>query len=162
MGVIVIYGALFSKLWMVNKVLQFRRAKILKRRVVWPFALMVVTALLVLSLWTGLDPLEWVRVETNEDSGESVGQCNCENLAAYITPLALVTVIPMLLTGLMAWKTKDVDHAFSESTWIFALFLVQLEVRFKRDRFFLVRPIAFSLWWLVFCTLYRWCLFPRQ
>jgi hypothetical protein len=132
MGIIVIYGALFSKLWRVNKVLQAHRNKVLAHHVVWPFALMLISAVVVLSTWTGLDPLVWTREETNEDTGESIGRCDSENIAAFIAPLAIVIVIPMVLTGVMAWKTKDIDNAFSESTWVFALFVVQMQVRFDK------------------------------
>jgi hypothetical protein len=37
-------------------------------------------------------------------------------------------LIPIVLTGVMAWKTKDVDEAYSESSWIFTLILVQIEL----------------------------------
>jgi len=37
-------------------------------------------------------------------------------------------LIPAALTLLMAWKTKDVDSAYSESLWIFGLIAVQIEV----------------------------------
>jgi hypothetical protein len=42
--------------------------------------------------------------------------------------LMIVVLIPTLLTLFMAWKTKDVDEAYSESKWIFALIILQLEV----------------------------------
>jgi gamma-aminobutyric acid type B receptor len=136
MGLIVIYGALFSKLWRVNKVLQSHRAKILIHQVVWPFALLLVAAIAVLSVWSGLDPLEWERVEVDKATGDSIGECTSENMKAFVVPLALVMLVPMVLTGVMAWKTKDVDGAYAESWWIFVLFLVQLQVRFKpRERF---------------------------
>jgi predicted small integral membrane protein len=38
-------------------------------------------------------------------------------------------MIPTLLTGWMAWKTIDVDAAYSEAKWIFALMLVQCQAR---------------------------------
>jgi hypothetical protein len=146
MGIIVIYGTLFSKLWRVNKVLQARRSKILARQVVWPFALMLISAVVVLSTWTELDPLVWTREETNEDTGESIGRCESENIAAFVAPLAIVIVIPMVFTGVMAWKTKDIDNAFSESSWVFALFVVQMQVRLdKRSTVLRVIVIIFSL-----------------
>lgn len=83
---------------------------------------------LVLGLWTGLDPLIWERVEINAFTGESIGRCASNNIGAFIGPLAFIMVVPTALTGYMAWKTKDVDDAYTESWWIFTLFLVQLEL----------------------------------
>jgi hypothetical protein len=61
----------------------------------------------------------------------------------------------MVLTGVMAWKTKDVDNAYAESWWIFVLFLVQLQVRFKpRERF---STSSFSH----FCDCTRGCTLDR-
>lgn len=127
-GHIIIYSALFSKLWRVNKVLQFSRRKIEVRHVAGPMILIVTLALLVLSLWTALDPLIWTRVEIDDVTGESIGQCNSEHFAAYIIPLIILMMIPTCLTAMMAWKTMDVDEAYAESKWIFSMILVQLEI----------------------------------
>jgi hypothetical protein len=147
MGIIVIYGT-FIKLRRVNKVMRAHRSKILAHQVVWPFALMLVSAVVVLSTWTALDPLVWIREETNEDTGESIGRCDSENIGAFIAPLAIVIVIPMVFTGVMAWKTKDIDNAFSESSWVFALFVVQMQVRLDKRSSVIV--IFFSLFLLAY------------
>jgi 7 transmembrane sweet-taste receptor of 3 GCPR/Receptor family ligand binding region len=127
-GHIVTYGSLFGKLWRVNKVLQFRRQKISVRQVMWPFAVLALAALLVLALWTGLDPLMWTRVEIDPWTGESTAYCQSPNTLAFAIPLGILMLIPTLLTGIMAWKTKDVDAAFSDSSWIFTLILIQVEL----------------------------------
>lgn len=128
LGHIITYGALFSKLWRVNRVLQFARRKVNMIHVAWPSALLAALALVVLGLWTGLDPLTWTRTETNVITGESIGECVSETPVAYIVPLIVILLIPTLLTMYMAWKTKDVDDAYSESRWIFIMVLVQVEV----------------------------------
>jgi hypothetical protein len=128
LGHIITYGALFSKLWRINRVLQFVRRKVDIAHVAWPSAILVAMALLVLGLWTGLDPLRWNRHEINIITGESIGECSSENSAAFIAPLAVIVMIPTLLTFYMALKTKDIDDAFSESRWIFVMVLIQLEV----------------------------------
>jgi gamma-aminobutyric acid type B receptor len=128
LGFIVTYGALFAKLWRVNRVLQFTRVKIELRHVAWPLLILVLMAFLILSLWTGLDPLRWQRIILNEATGETIGQCDSDQMAVFVLPLAVVMAAPAILTCWMAWKTKDIDDAYSESYWIFMLVLVQLEV----------------------------------
>jgi gamma-aminobutyric acid type B receptor len=112
-GYLITYGALFSKLWRINRVLQLRRQAIMIKQVVWPFLVLLAIALLILGLWTGLDPMEWVREETNKVTGESIGQCQSNNMEAFVIPLIFVMLIPTSLTAYMAWCTKDVDEEFS-------------------------------------------------
>jgi len=128
MGHLITFCALFSKLWRVNKVLQFARRVVSIRQVAAPAIILVLLSILILSLWTWLNPLNWMRVPINTFTGESIGQCSGDYMVAYIVPLAVVVFIPTLLTGVMAWKTKDVDDAYAESWWIFMLFLVQIEL----------------------------------
>jgi uncharacterized membrane protein len=128
LGYLITYGALFSKLWRIHRVLQMRRQVVLIKQVVWPSLVLFAIALFILGLWTGLDPMQWVREETNDVTGESIGQCQSSNMAAYVIPLVIVMLIPTLLTAYMAWLTKDVDEEYSESHWIFIMVFIQCEV----------------------------------
>lgn len=85
-------------------------------------------ALSTLTLWQCLDPLQWIRVELDPVDGDSVGKCTCATMTYYVVALGIVMLIPSVLTGVMAWKTKDVDDTYSESSWIFYLIVVQLQV----------------------------------
>ena len=46
----------------------------------------------------------------------------------WLAAVAAVEATCVILTFVMAWKTKDVDDAFSEAKWIFAMIFVQLQV----------------------------------
>jgi hypothetical protein len=129
-GHIITYGSLFSKLWRINRVLQFTRRKIEVKHVAWPMIIVMISTLAILSFWTAFDPMQWQRKEINSDTGESIGQCDCDNLVAWTVSIVFLMLIPTLLTLLMAWKTKDVDSSYSESKWIFIMVVVQLEVIF--------------------------------
>jgi hypothetical protein len=128
LGHIITYGALFSKLWRINKVLQFSRRKIEIRHVAWPSAILFIAAIAVLSLWTGLDSMTWKRVEIDSVTGESIGECQSDHFAGFIIPLVVLMLLPSLLTAVMAWKTKDIDGSYSESYWICIMNVVQLEI----------------------------------
>lgn len=82
----------------------------------------------MLSVWTAVDGLTWTREELNEDTGESIGRCDCDSLLAFGVPLVLLMLIPSILTLIMTWKTKDIDDVYCESYWIFVMIVVQLEV----------------------------------
>jgi hypothetical protein len=130
LGHIITYGALFSKLWRINKVLQFSRRKIDIKQVAWPFAALAFLTLVILSLWTALDSLSWTREELNEMTGESIGVCRSDEMAVFLGPIVVLMLIPTILTACMAWKTKDIDDAYSESRWIFMMIVLQIEVIF--------------------------------
>ncbi|CAB9500493.1 Gamma-aminobutyric acid (GABA) B receptor [Seminavis robusta] len=128
LGVMVTYSALFTKLWRVNKVLQFKRRQIKASQVMWPALSLFVIAVVLLSAWTATTDFGWVREEIDELSGESIGRCTGTNTAKLLIPVDLLVLIPVVLAGVMAWKTSDVDDMYSESKWIFSLILVQLQV----------------------------------
>lgn len=116
------------KLWRVNRVLSFSRRQIQWYQVMWPAMMVEITAMILLSAWTAFTDFGWKRSVIDETTGESMGQCDGGgNMVLLLLALAL-TLIPTLLTEIMAWKTIDVDAAFSESKWIFALILVQFQV----------------------------------
>jgi hypothetical protein len=113
---------------------------------------MAVMTLIILAIWTAISPIEWVREEVDDITGESFGRCQGENVAKWFTPIVVIMIISIALTLIMAWKTKDVDEAFSETWWIFALIFVQLQVRlpltfwckFKLTLAFLTHIVIFS------------------
>jgi hypothetical protein len=126
LGHIFIYGALACKLYRVNKVLQVTRHRIEVRQVIWPLAIFFVAAVVVLTVWTVVDARIWEREEINPETGESIGQCSSSE--SFFIPLAFLIIIPMIMTGVMAWKTKDVSEDYSEAKWIWILIIVQFEV----------------------------------
>lgn len=127
-GYIITYCALFSKLYRVNEVLQFTRRKVTFYQVIGPAVGFISAALVVLAIWTATSPLRWQRIEINAVTGESIGRCISNHLGMFIGVLAIVSIVPMGLTCWIAWKTRDVDDAYSESMWIFVLVVLQLEL----------------------------------
>ena len=101
----------------IIKVLQFARRKISASAVAGPLVALLLATVVLLIAWTVHDPLTWARTEVNEYTGESIGQCHSDSYQIYIPLLAVVVAIPTILTCVMAWKTKDVDPAFTESSW---------------------------------------------
>lgn len=81
----------------------------------------------VMTFWTIFGSYQWERIEVDEESGESVGRCNSKENQLWLTFLSIFALIPTGLTIYMAWKTKDVDDAYSETWWIFALVMIQAQ-----------------------------------
>lgn len=108
--------------------LQFKRTRIKVRQVVWPAIFLIVVATVILSVWTAMGEFGWEREQINDLTGETLGSCRGSRTSAFLVPVGIICVIPTMLTGIMAWKTSDVDDLYSESKWIFCLILVQLQV----------------------------------
>ena len=53
-------------------------------------------------------------------------RCDSDHLTASIVTLVCLMAIPIVATGILAWKTKD--EKYTESMWVFILMLVQVEV----------------------------------
>lgn len=129
-GHIINYSALFTKLWRVNKVLQFRRRRVEIQHVVWPMGLLVLTAIGLLTAWFLVEGFRWERIVLDEYTGESIGKCEGNHTAEWFVPIFLLTIVPTIMTLIMAIKTRDVEATYSESNWIFVLILIQLQVLF--------------------------------
>lgn len=99
------------------------------KHVIWPALLLESVVFIILSVWTSKTDYGWERAYIDEATGESIAKCadGMDELQFWI-PIALLAMIPTLLTGIMAWKTIDVDAAYSEAKWIFALMLVHFQV----------------------------------
>jgi gamma-aminobutyric acid type B receptor len=128
LGHIIVHGTLFAKMWRVHKVLRFARHRIKTQSVAWPVLLLFASTILVLALWTGLDGIEWEREVIEPLTGETIGKCDSDHVAAWLVPLSVLMATATALSGLLAWATRDVDEKYTESWWIFILILVQLEV----------------------------------
>ena len=64
----------------------------------------------------------------DDTTGESIGQCGSDGPQILGTILIVIAIIPTVMTGFVAWKTRDIDEKYSESSWIFLLIMVQLEI----------------------------------
>ena len=84
----------------------------------------------MLSVWTALYGFEWERETLNEDTGESIAFCAGDSSSLYLVACLPVVVVPTVMAACMAWKTKDIDSAYSESSWIFTAIFSQLQIVF--------------------------------
>eukprot|EP00565_Helicotheca_tamesis_P008798 CAMPEP_0185733860 /NCGR_PEP_ID=MMETSP1171-20130828/20766_1 /TAXON_ID=374046 /ORGANISM="Helicotheca tamensis, Strain CCMP826" /LENGTH=378 /DNA_ID=CAMNT_0028403693 /DNA_START=69 /DNA_END=1202 /DNA_ORIENTATION=+ len=123
-GHMVVYLALFCKLHRITKVLQFSRKRVVVWSVIAPLVVFLFAAVVVLSLWTALDPWAWEREVIDEVTGETYGKCYSEHESAFFYPLCCLMVLSTLLALYMAYKAKDIPSDFSDAHWVFyAIFL---------------------------------------
>ena len=96
---------------------------------IWPGALLLAVVIGLLTAFTISGTHYWERHITDEISGASIGRCAGEDSIVYLFPIYLLHFVPMILAGIMAFKTSGVDGLYSESKWVLAFILVQVQVR---------------------------------
>lgn len=114
-GHIMMFSAMFTKLWRVDKVLQFRRTKVTVLHVLGPLAVLLAATLIVLVTWTVYDPWSWERTIISEIPFETYGECGNEHFWAFFGPLMGLIVFAEGTSAFFAWKTSDLPEDFRES-----------------------------------------------
>lgn len=126
LGFVVTFAALFSKLWRVNKVVDasrsFRRVTITVQDVLVPFATLVISNTLILSIWQGVAPSLWKRITIEKNEFDQVlaseGACRSENSLWFISAIIVVDGIALLLACYQAYIGREVRTEMNESTYI--------------------------------------------
>ena len=71
--------------------------------------------LLILILWTAIDPWTWERDVINEIPPESYGKCTSQHFWVWFGPLIGLLFFAEGLTMYFAWKTADIPDDFRDS-----------------------------------------------
>ena len=123
-----LFGAsLCTKMWRINKVLQFRRRNVKLLHVLWPLFLMLAVVVIILVLWTVLDPWTWERDFLTELPPVRYGQCNSDKTNVFFGLLAGTMVLTTALAVFMAWKTRDISDMLTESKGLFYALCSQMQ-----------------------------------
>ena len=118
-GFTLVFAALFSKMWRVNKLFnnpRIRRVKVSVMDVCRPLFALLFLNILVLALWTGLSPLYWEREFVSPV--ESVGQCNTDGSLPYVVVLAVLDLGAMVFALYQAYHARKISLEFAESSYI--------------------------------------------
>jgi len=128
------FAALFSKTWRVNKLFHstsFRRMKVTAFDVMMPLFILLFVNVTVLSLWSGLAPLKYMREVSRLNAFRQVvetkGQCYSEGSIPYIVVLTIVNIGGLVVAAYQAYCARNIAVEFAESAYIaraIALFLL--------------------------------------
>lgn len=126
LGFCLIFSALFSKLWRINKLLSkaatFQRIQVKPKDVIIPLLILVGSNIVILTLWTILDPPHWERDVVEEDAYgrpiETRGYCHSDQEVAFLAPLVAINGIALVLALWQAWVGRGITTDFSESKYI--------------------------------------------
>ncbi|KAL3942529.1 MAG: hypothetical protein SGARI_000241 [Bacillariaceae sp.] len=125
MGWSILFAALYAKLRRVNLVIRnamaFRSIKVSEKDVMPPFAVLFTSNLILMTVWTVLNPLVWIRIDTS--STDSYGACKVQDRdnaswKVIISFLAILNGAALIGANLEAYKARNVDTEFGESSYI--------------------------------------------
>jgi hypothetical protein len=125
MGWSILFAALYAKLRRVNLVvrnaLAFRSVKVSEKDVMLPFAVLFTCNLVLMTVWTLVDPLIWKRIQTS--STESYGACRVGDTEsstwkAIVSFVAVLNGVALIGANVEAYKARNVDTEFGESHYI--------------------------------------------
>ena len=123
-GYLLMYCALFSKLWRLSMLLQMRRKAVHVKQVLLPCVVIVTCCLVVLTVWQAIDPLSWNRKGISDigEPYETYGECTSEKYGVlpFLIPLILLIGLVVGTTAVFSWKLRNVQSELVESQWIFA------------------------------------------
>ena len=126
-GFTVIFAALFSKAWRVNKLFNMKqshqRITVRWKDVIGPFAIVFSSNVIILACWTIIDPLKYIRLVGdgtdlwNRDI-ESYGVCRSNSALAFLLPLGALNFAVLGIACWQAFEGRNIESAFSESKYI--------------------------------------------
>ncbi|CAB9529524.1 Gamma-aminobutyric acid (GABA) B receptor [Seminavis robusta] len=132
-GFVVSLSALFSKAWRLNQIVksgvQMRRVQVQVVDVIWPFVLLMTINVTLLTAWTIVAPLEYIRendphnVDMFGRHVESFGACkvNPDNSVSplwFQIPIFLVNVATLGIATYQSYKSRHLPTEFSESSYL--------------------------------------------
>jgi hypothetical protein len=135
MGWSILFAALYAKLRRVNLVIRnamaFRSIKVSEKDVMLPFAVLFTSNLILMTIWTVLDPLVWMRTDTTPT--ESYGACKMQDTdsAAWKVIISVIAVFngaALIGANLEAYRARNVDTEFGESSYIGLIMVSFLQV----------------------------------
>eukprot|EP00977_Amphora_coffeiformis_P022174 scaffold10570_cov176-Amphora_coffeaeformis.AAC.24 len=129
LGFSIVFSALFSKIWRINQIVDacqnFKRLDVKLHHVMVPFFIIFTTNVVILSLWTVLDPLVWVR-ETRDsgrrsDEFNSYGACSFNDhvvSTALGVSLLVINFLALLMALIQLYRARNISVEYCESKYI--------------------------------------------
>jgi len=126
-GFTITFSALYAKTRRVNLVFRSdvpSRVFVSTRDVLLPFFALMTANMIVLTLWTALDPLVYTRQNLPGTDGwkrviATYGSCrSSHSTSAFLAPLGLINLSVLILANWQAYEARSIESEFAESKYI--------------------------------------------
>jgi hypothetical protein len=120
MGFAIVMSALFSKLWRINKIFsgrRFQRITVSSREALVAFGTVLSTNLLLMLLWTLIDPLEFDIRFVEDEEWKMYSTCSSQDGHSWIFLILTISInfFAMSLAIYEAYKARNISDDYSES-----------------------------------------------
>ena len=100
---------------------RFQRASVKEKDVALPSAVVFASLLVLLLVWTLVDPVRWERFERHDQTWNTYGKCVLGDgkvgKVMMACDIALLAAL-LLSTGWQAFRARNISSEFSESTYL--------------------------------------------
>jgi gamma-aminobutyric acid type B receptor len=132
------FSALFTKthriLTIMRNAASFKRVKVTALDVAKPMIALLFTNVIILAIWTGIDPLrsETIILERNSFLQPTVTEnvCYSDNRGIYLGVLGVINLGALLVAFIEAYLARNISVELSESAYIMKVFFIILLVSF--------------------------------
>ena len=134
-GFVCAFSSVFAKEWRINKIFHnpsMRRISVSAKDVLIPCIILLGLNVLVLAVWTGLNPLSWDRffVGTVDKYGrnvESIGICTSDLWAPYVGVILFINMAMVIFANYQAYQARGISVEYSESKHIAVIMVAILQ-----------------------------------
>jgi hypothetical protein len=122
LGFSMTFTALFAKTWRIHQI--YRQAKSFKNRPISTQALIGIMAVamsptvLLLALWSGINPMDGVPISDSTNSDQQILQCQCDNQWIWQGLLIGVNAVLVVYGIYVSIVTRKIKVPFNESKYI--------------------------------------------
>jgi gamma-aminobutyric acid type B receptor len=125
----------FTKTWRIRRILQsaakFKRIKLTASDVMKPMIALLLANIIVLTVWTIVDPLEvkteTVAIDEFDRPIESKSFCRSEHQTIYLSILVVINLGSLAFSLIQAFQARKISTEFNESSYIFVAMVSQLK-----------------------------------
>lgn len=126
-GFTITFSAIFGKTNRITRILRaatsYHRVTVTTKDVLLPMVLLLSLNVLVLTLWTILDPLTYVRQDNPGTDGwnrtiSTFGACRSRHVIPYLLPLISINLFCLGIANWQAFLARKIKSQFAESKYI--------------------------------------------
>mmetsp|Transcript_7702 Transcript_7702/g.13558 ORF Transcript_7702/g.13558 Transcript_7702/m.13558 type:complete len:650 (+) Transcript_7702:302-2251(+) len=137
-GIGVIFSALLAKTYRINKIMKnakkFKRITMKTRQTLFPVIAVLLLNIIVLSLFTVLDPMQFRFYVTAEDRfsrpSSIYWRCEVEGHGEWMIPLTVLNFGILILSLVQAWQVRFLSTEFQETQSIYRVLSTMILVAF--------------------------------
>ncbi|GBG29246.1 Metabotropic glutamate receptor-like protein E [Hondaea fermentalgiana] len=134
-GTVLTFGALTAKLYRIYRIFHnkaLRRIHITNMHLYTALGVVVAVDVLILTVWTAVDPLTWERAVQSEDRFNNptitYGQCTSERETIFMAILFTYTFALFIVGAVFSFMVRNTPSEFQESTHIVISLVSQVQL----------------------------------